>query len=74
MSLKKLLMEENITFYMDNSSKGLDGSMYKTAKKPTDEFSVKDLMNRDVDYALLLWSDFANIHCSDHVVLKDRGI
>ena len=80
MDIRKLLRQDSLVtqdgcYMMDNSAKGLDGSMYyKTAKKPTDEFSAKDLMNKDIDYVLLIWSDFADSHSVDHVILKDRSI
>jgi hypothetical protein len=61
------------SYKMDNSYKGLDGTIYRSNKKP-DDLYVKDLMDMDVDCALLIWSDFANSHSVDHVVLKDRCI
>lgn len=74
MDIRKLLSAYDDYSLMDNSCKSLDGRIYKTVKRPKDEFNTKDLMAMDIDYAILIWSDFANSHSNDHVVLKDRNI
>ena len=60
---------------MDNSCKIVDGMMYKISPRMADDdIHADDLKEGDIDCALLIWSDFANSHSSDHVVLKDRDI
>jgi hypothetical protein len=78
MNIGKLLMQNFLvtsygSYKMDNSYKGLDGTIYRSNNNP-DDLCVKDLMNMDINCALLTWSDFADSHRSDHVELKDRDI
>lgn len=60
---------------MDNSCKSVDGMMYKISPRiADDDILADDLKDRDINFALLIWSDFAGSHSNDHVVLKDRDI
>lgn len=61
---------------MDNSCKIVDGMMYKkiSPRIADDDILANDLKEGDIDYALLIWSDFADSRTGDHVVLKDREI
>lgn len=77
MNIGKLLMRDSLIGYsdymMDNSCKGLDGSIYRSINKPSD-LSINALHDMDIDYAILIWTDFADSHSRDYVVLKDRDV
>lgn len=60
---------------MDNSCKIVDGRMYKKLPRiADDDILADDLKEGDIDYTLLIWSDFADSRSNDHVVLKNRNI
>ena len=58
---------------MDNSCKKVDGKIYKTFPD-TEDLEVEDLRDAEMDYVMLLWTDFANNKRRDEVTLKDRNI
>ena len=78
MNIKKLLMRDSLVghgncYMMDNSCKGLDGRVYRSFNKPN-ELNIKILSDMDIDYSILIWSDFTDNHSNDRVVLKDMRV
>lgn len=59
---------------MDNSCKNVDGKMYKIFHRVEDNLLAEDLKEGDIDYAMLIWADFANSRNIDNVRLEDRNI
>ena len=58
---------------MDNSCKNVDGKIYRMFPDQ-DDLHVEDLKGGDIDYAMLIWVDFANSRNMDNVRLKDRNL
>lgn len=58
---------------MDNSCKKVDGKIYNTFPD-TEDLEVNDLRDEEMDYVMLLWTDFANNKGRDEVTLKDRNL
>lgn len=80
MNIKKLLMRDSLVvghgncYMMDNSCKSLDGRVYRSFNKPN-ELNINIFSDMDIDYSILIWSDFADNHSNDHdVVLKDMRV
>lgn len=78
MDIRKLFRQDSLVthygyYMMDNTYKSSDGRIYRIINKP-DELNIETLYDMDIDYGMLIWSDFADSRSNDRIVLKDRNI
>lgn len=59
---------------MDNSCKSVDGKIYRMFPRIADDILVEELKEDDIDYGMLIWTDFADSRNIDKVKLEDRNI